>query len=98
MYFKYQIIQGYSRPVSCSFLGSLLFRRCQVISLCSDARLLESLRECNKLLEQVQKGLSEYLETKRAAFPRLLVCEVLCNCLGVFVLIVRNCFTYLAHF
>uniref|UniRef100_H2YF96 Dynein heavy chain linker domain-containing protein n=1 Tax=Ciona savignyi TaxID=51511 RepID=H2YF96_CIOSA len=42
----------------------------QVISLCSDARLLESLKECNKLLEQVQKGLSEYLETKRAAFPR----------------------------
>ncbi|XP_048578532.1 dynein axonemal heavy chain 1-like isoform X2 [Nematostella vectensis] len=42
----------------------------QVISLCPDARLLESLRECNKLLEQVQKGLSEYLETKRTAFPR----------------------------
>ncbi|XP_066265765.1 dynein axonemal heavy chain 1-like isoform X2 [Branchiostoma lanceolatum] len=42
----------------------------QVISLCPDARLLENLKECNKLLEQVQKGLSEYLETKRAAFPR----------------------------
>ncbi|XP_053577059.1 dynein axonemal heavy chain 1 [Bombina bombina] len=42
----------------------------QVISLCPDPRLLESLRECNKLLELVQKGLSEYLETKRAAFPR----------------------------
>ncbi|XP_069500104.1 dynein axonemal heavy chain 1 [Ambystoma mexicanum] len=42
----------------------------QVISLCPDARLLESLRECNKLLEMVQKGLSEYLETKRGAFPR----------------------------
>ncbi|XP_076826201.1 dynein axonemal heavy chain 1-like isoform X3 [Clavelina lepadiformis] len=42
----------------------------QVISLCSDSRLLENLKECNKLLEQVQKGLSEYLETKRAAFPR----------------------------
>lgn len=42
----------------------------QVISLCPDPRLLESLRECNKLLEQVQKGLSEYLETKRTAFPR----------------------------
>ena len=41
-----------------------------VITLCPDARLLENFRECNKLLEQVQKGLSEYLETKRASFPR----------------------------
>lgn len=43
---------------------------CQVITLCPDNRLLDNLRECNKLLEQVQKGLSEYLETKRNAFPR----------------------------
>lgn len=42
----------------------------QVISFCADNRLLENLRECNKLLDQVQKGLSEYLETKRIAFPR----------------------------
>ncbi|RUS78759.1 hypothetical protein EGW08_013475 [Elysia chlorotica] len=42
----------------------------QVITLCPDNRLLDNLRECNKLLEQVQKGLSEYLETKRNAFPR----------------------------
>ncbi|VDI54361.1 Hypothetical predicted protein, partial [Mytilus galloprovincialis] len=42
----------------------------QVISLCPDNRLLDNLRESNKLLEQVQKGLSEYLETKRNAFPR----------------------------
>jgi len=41
-----------------------------VIALCPDPRLLENLRECNKLLELVQKGLSEYLETKRNAFPR----------------------------
>uniref|UniRef100_H0V0D2 Dynein axonemal heavy chain 1 n=1 Tax=Cavia porcellus TaxID=10141 RepID=H0V0D2_CAVPO len=42
----------------------------EVINVCSDQRLLDSLRDCNKLLDQVQKGLSEYLETKRSAFPR----------------------------
>ncbi|XP_072136794.1 dynein axonemal heavy chain 1 isoform X1 [Mobula birostris] len=42
----------------------------QIIELCPDGRLLENLRECNKQLELVQKGLSEYLETKRGSFPR----------------------------
>ncbi|XP_023368810.1 dynein heavy chain 1, axonemal [Otolemur garnettii] len=42
----------------------------EVINVCSDQRLLDSLRDCNKLLDLVQKGLSEYLETKRGAFPR----------------------------
>ncbi|XP_019331155.1 dynein axonemal heavy chain 1 [Alligator mississippiensis] len=42
----------------------------KVISLCPEPRLLENLRKCNKLLDLVQKGLSEYLETKRGAFPR----------------------------
>ncbi|CAM4703272.1 unnamed protein product [Lepidochelys kempii] len=42
----------------------------EVISLCPDPRLLESLRKCNQLLDLVQKGLSEYLETKRGSFPR----------------------------
>lgn len=42
----------------------------QVINVCPDQRLLDSLRDCNKLLDLVQKGLSEYLETKRSAFPR----------------------------
>ena len=47
-----------------------LTRATQVINVCSDQRLLDSLRDCNKLLDMVQKGLSEYLETKRSAFPR----------------------------
>ncbi|PAA45958.1 hypothetical protein BOX15_Mlig009546g7, partial [Macrostomum lignano] len=42
----------------------------KVIEICPDNRLLDNLKECNKLLDQVQKGLSEYLETKRKAFPR----------------------------
>lgn len=39
--------------------------------MCADRKLLESLRDCNHLLEVVEKGLSDYLETKRTAFPRL---------------------------
>ncbi|KAK2862487.1 hypothetical protein Q5P01_002020 [Channa striata] len=46
------------------------FNNRKVIELCPDARLLDKLKECNILLEQVQKGLSEYLETKRGFFPR----------------------------
>jgi len=42
-----------------------------VIEVCPEPRLLASLKDCNNLLELVQKGLSEYLETKRSAFPRL---------------------------
>ncbi|TPX58491.1 hypothetical protein PhCBS80983_g03079 [Powellomyces hirtus] len=41
-----------------------------VIEFCSDFKLLDSFRECNKLLELVSKGLSAYLESKRIAFPR----------------------------
>ncbi|KAL7406937.1 hypothetical protein ABVT39_000487 [Epinephelus coioides] len=46
------------------------FNNRKVIELCPDARLLDKLKKCNTLLEQVQKGLSDYLETKRGSFPR----------------------------
>uniref|UniRef100_A0A8C3GQP8 Dynein axonemal heavy chain 1 n=1 Tax=Cairina moschata TaxID=8855 RepID=A0A8C3GQP8_CAIMO len=42
----------------------------EVMSLCPDPALLENLQKCNQILELVQKRLSEYLETKRGAFPR----------------------------
>ena len=41
-----------------------------MIQICPDKSLLESLKECLTLLEVVQKGLSDYLETKRMLFPR----------------------------
>ena len=56
--------------IICAYLCVCVCVCWQVISFCADSRLLENLRECNKLLDQVQKGLSEYLETKRMSFPR----------------------------
>jgi dynein heavy chain len=40
------------------------------IKYCNDEKLLERFQESNKFLDMVQKGLSEYLETKRAGFSR----------------------------
>ncbi|MEW5317509.1 MAG: hypothetical protein WDW38_008798 [Sanguina aurantia] len=42
----------------------------EVLAMCSDEELLKGLLEANKLLESVNKGLADYLETKRLAFPR----------------------------
>lgn len=61
-------------PISliyCNFIHLLKFRcPSQVIQICPDKSLFESLKECIALLEVVQKGLSDYLETKRMVFPR----------------------------
>ncbi|KNE63057.1 hypothetical protein AMAG_08223 [Allomyces macrogynus ATCC 38327] len=46
------------------------FAKPNVVEICADAKLLDTFRECNKLLEMVSKGLSAYLESKRVAFPR----------------------------
>ncbi|GMI07902.1 hypothetical protein TrRE_jg5473 [Triparma retinervis] len=40
------------------------------IEFCNDKKLLEKFRESCKYLDMVQKGLSDYLETKRAGFSR----------------------------
>jgi len=42
----------------------------KAVKFCDDPRLLERFKEGNKLLEMVQKGLADYLETKRAGFSR----------------------------
>ena len=42
----------------------------EVLVVCSDEELQKNLVEANKLLDLVQKGLNDYLETKRLAFPR----------------------------
>ncbi|KAK2581762.1 hypothetical protein KPH14_002241 [Odynerus spinipes] len=41
-----------------------------IMQTCPDKSLLEGLKECISLLDIVQKGLSDYLETKRMLFPR----------------------------
>ena len=41
-----------------------------ILSMCSSHKLLDSFVECNKMLDFVQKGLADYLETKRLAFAR----------------------------
>eukprot|EP00963_Diacronema_lutheri_P008805 scaffold776_cov347-Pavlova_lutheri.AAC.3 len=41
-----------------------------LLSVCSSGDLLESFRQSNETLERVQKGLADYLETKRLAFSR----------------------------
>ncbi|KAG2430891.1 hypothetical protein HXX76_009864 [Chlamydomonas incerta] len=47
-----------------------LSKNAEVLVTCADDELLKALAEANKLLEQVTKGLNDYLETKRLAFPR----------------------------
>ncbi|CAM9108221.1 unnamed protein product, partial [Ectocarpus fasciculatus] len=42
----------------------------KVLEYCDNPKLLEKFKESDLLLEQVQKGLSDYLETKRSVFAR----------------------------
>lgn len=40
------------------------------VQICASQKLLDQFVESNKLLDSVQKGLADYLETKRLAFAR----------------------------
>lgn len=42
----------------------------KVINFTKDRTFLDTLKECQTTLDRVQKGLNDYLEGKRAAFPR----------------------------
>ena len=42
----------------------------KVLEFCDNEKLLERFKESEVLLDQVQKGLSDYLETKRSVFAR----------------------------
>jgi len=42
----------------------------KVMVALSQPEMLEKLQECQSLLEDIQKGLNDYLETKRIFFPR----------------------------
>ena len=44
------------------------------ITFCKTPKLLPNFQESNIMLEMVQKGLTDYLETKRAAFARFYLC------------------------
>jgi dynein heavy chain len=41
-----------------------------LLQVCASQKLLDQFTESNKLLDSVQKGLANYLETKRLAFAR----------------------------
>ncbi|KAJ7998998.1 hypothetical protein DPEC_G00210820 [Dallia pectoralis] len=49
------------------------FNNRQVIDLCPNPRLLDGLKDCNKLLELVQKSLNDYLETEQDTVEQIII-------------------------
>lgn len=62
---RFSTVDKYWRSTMQSAMKGVL-----AVKFCDDVRLLERFKEGNKLLEMVQKGLADYLETKRAGFSR----------------------------
>ena len=50
-------------------MSKVLANPLAIVVMC-DENLLSSFSEAHKMLDSVQKGLNDYLETKRAVFPR----------------------------
>jgi len=42
----------------------------KIMEVTKNKKLLDQLKDAHKTLEEVQKGMNDYLETKRTAFPR----------------------------
>lgn len=67
----YTVLAEYTAS-TCSWRKALAQAKANphVLTMCNSKKLLETFVESNKLLDSVQKGLADYLETKRLAFSR----------------------------
>ena len=53
-----------------SFIYSFIYSIIKVLAATSMRNLLETLKDCTKMLDLIMKGLNAYLETKRLFFYR----------------------------
>jgi dynein heavy chain len=62
---KFGIVDGHWREIMSATAKNTL-----VLKATDQPNMLNKLREANKLLDEIQKGLNNYLEKKRLFFPR----------------------------
>nr|XP_019607160.1 PREDICTED: dynein heavy chain 3, axonemal [Rhinolophus sinicus] len=62
---KFAVVDGYWKS-----LMSQAVKDARVLMAADQPRMAEKLQESNSLLEEIQKGLNDYLEKKRLFFPR----------------------------
>uniref|UniRef100_A0A671G5J5 Dynein axonemal heavy chain 3 n=1 Tax=Rhinolophus ferrumequinum TaxID=59479 RepID=A0A671G5J5_RHIFE len=62
---KFAVVDGYWK----SFMSQAV-KDARVLMAADQPRMAEKLQEANSLLEEIQKGLNDYLEKKRLFFPR----------------------------